>query len=287
MKKLFLFRATTFFVLFFITFFLTAFIFLPTTFAAVGAVSTATGGSGRGAIEPIDGVLLNPATISDLPSKHFSYNYSSDQWALTVVDNGQEAYLPAALKFIKTTNSVIDTQQLGLSFASRRWKKITVGMTVSMFEYTNYLSSTTEQKYRQTTADLAATYALATNFGVGFVANKIGSSQIDLAENLQTQKTLALGLSYTYQKFARLRFDIESAPENKTDRLVYMLGLENYLNDWVVFRLGYQNNNVLVKNYFTTGIGFAGPQFGLHYAYFSNTADKTEDKHLFDIGIPF
>ena len=35
------------------------------------------------------------------------------------------------------------------------------------------------------------------------------------------------------------------APENKTDRLVYMLGLENYLNDWVVFRLGYQNNNVL------------------------------------------
>jgi len=257
----------------------------------VGAVSTATGGTGRGAVEAIDGVLLNPATISDLPSKNFSYNYSQDHWALSVTDNGQEVYLPAALKFIKTKTATLDTQQMGLSLASRRWSKMAFGATASMLEYTHYLSgslsSRTEKKLRQTSLDVAATLALATNLGLGFVASKVSSSPVDLAENLQIQKTLALGLSYTYQNFARLRFDIESAPDNKTDKLVYMLGLENYLNDWVIFRLGYQNNNVLSKNYFTAGVGFTGPQFGLHYAYISNNANKSEDQHLFDLGIPF
>jgi len=261
------------------------------TFAAVGAVSTATGGSGRGAVEPVDGILLNPATISDLPSQNFSYNYSENHWALTVTDNGEDVYLPAAFKFVKTKNSLLDSQQLGLSLASRRWKKIAFGGTASMIEYTNYLSNTAEQKLRQTTLDLAATYSLAQNLGLGLVANKVSSSPVDLADNLMLispiQKTTAVGLSYTYQNFARLRFDIESAPENKTDKLVYMLGLENYLNDWVVFRLGYQNNNVVSKNYFSSGLGFAGPQFGLHYAYISNTADKSEDQHLFDLAVPF
>ena len=98
---------------------------------------------------------------------------------------------------------------------------------------------------------------------------------------------MALGLSYTYQNFARLRFDAESAPDNKTDKLNYMLGLENYINDWIVFRFGFQSNKIVLKDYLTAGMGFSGPQFGIHYAYISNTADKSEDKHLIDLGVPF
>lgn len=268
-------------------YFLLAFLFTFKTFALVGAVSSATGGTGRGAVEPIDGILLNPATVSDLPTKNFSVNYSADAWAMTVTDNGRDVYLPAALRFVKSKALTTDTQQLGLSFASRRWKKFAIGGTGSMMEYTDSLTGTTEQKYRQTTLDLAATYAAATNFGIGFVANKLASSKTTLNEALQAQQTLALGLSYTYQNFARIRFDIESAPENQTDRLNYMLGFENYVNDWVVVRMGVQQNKVLAKDYVSAGLGFAGPQFGLHYAFISNTADKTEDKHLIDLGFPF
>lgn len=254
---------------------------------AIGAVSTATGGTGRGAVEPVDGILLNPATISDLPHKNFSINYSVNHWALTVSDNGQEAFLPAAFKFVSTKDERYETQQLGLSFASWRKKKITVGGSVSMVEYTDHLSAMTEQKYRQSTLDLAATYALAPTLGIGFVATKVGASKIELEEEAQVQQTMALGFGYTYQNFARLKFDVESAPKNKTDKLVYMIGLENYINDWIVFRIGYQNNNVVNKNYFSTGLGFAGPQFGLHYAYISSLSDKSEEKHLIDLGIPF
>lgn len=263
------------------------FLFSVNSFAVVGAVSTATGGSGRGAVEPVDGLLLNPAIISDLPTKNFSVNYSPDQTALIVSDNGQDSYFPAALSFLRTKAPVVDTQQLSLSFATPRWKKIAIGGTGSMVEYTNYFAAGIEQKYRQSTFDLGTTVAFTKNFGIGIVAKKIASGSSALPENLQIQKTVGFGMSYTYQNFARLRLDVESAPDNKTDKLVYMGGLENYINDYMVFRLGFQSNQVTVKDYFSAGLGFTGPQFGLHYAFISNVADKTEDKHLIDLGIPF
>lgn len=257
------------------------------TFAFIGAVSTATGGTGRGAVEPVDGILLNPAIISDLPNKALSLNYSTDQWGLVVTDNGKDAYFPAALQFIKTSTNQIDTQKLAISFATPRWYKVAFGATAAMLEYTNFVSPSLESKYRQSTLDLAATLAISRDFGFGFVVNKVASSKVDLVENLQVQRTAAIGASYTYLNFARVRFDVESSADYKTDRLNYMYGLENYINDFIVFRLGYQNNNVINKNYVSLGAGFAGPQFGLHYAYTSNTTDSSDIKHLIDLAVPF
>ena len=142
-------------------------------------------------------------------------------------------------------------------------------------------------KYRQTVADLGATYAVSKNFAFGAVVYKLASSKTDLSSDLQKQNSIGLGMSYTYQNFVRFRFDIESAPECKEDRLVYMSGMETFLNDWMVLRFGYQNNNVLSKNFTSVGLGFSGPQFGFHYAYLSNPADRQDDRHSVDLGIPF
>ena len=267
--------------------FITAQVFCLNVFDAVGAVTTATGGSGRGAVEPVDGVLLNPAIISDLPMKNFSVNYSLDQQAISISDNGKDAYFPAAFVFQRLTTDTIDTKQLGISVATYRWHRLVVGANFSVIDYLDHTVPGFEHVYHQPAADLGSSLAVTDNFGMGLVFNKIASNKVDLAENLQTQKTTALGISYIFQGFARFRFDVESAPENKTDRLVYMAGMENFINDWIVIRTGYQNNNVLNKNFISAGVGFAGPQFGLHYAYISNPADKTEDKHLIDLGIPF
>lgn len=270
-----------------VSFFAALIFFQTQLLAAIGAVSTATGGSGRGAVEPVDGVFLNPAMISDLSKKNFSFNYSAEQWGLAIVDNGADSYFPAALTMVRTDTSNLDTQQVALSLATTRWKRVSLGLTASMYEYVELGTGNIEQKYRQGVFDAGLTLAITPNFGFGIVGKKINSGKINLAENLQTQKTTAAGISYTYQKFARFRLDVETAPDNKTDRLVYMTGLENYVNDWLVFRLGYQNNNVIDKDYITAGAGFAGPQFGLHYAFISNTSTKSEDKHLIDLTVPF
>lgn len=265
-----------------------AFALLPNSAKAfTGAVSTATGGTGRGAVEPVDGVYLNPSIIADLPHKNFAVNFSADKWALSISDNGEDAYFPAAMHFVSQASETLSVQQLGLTFATPRFKKISLGLTASMIEYDQHITSTGQLTFRQSTLDLGFSFAFNKNFGFGLVANRVVASKIQLAENLQLASTVSMGMSYTYRDFARLRFDIESGPKNSTDRLAYMAGIENYLSDWMVFRLGYKNDNVVSKNYITSGLGFAGPQFGLHYAFISNPANRTEDQHLIDLGIPF
>lgn len=253
--------------------------------AMTGAVSSATGGTGRGAAEPIDSILLNPSIVSQLPTKFFSFNYNKDRWGITLADNGKEALFPAALAFVKTDLDLMKTQQAALVLSYPVWKNISIGTNISFLEYSPQ-QVVSEPKFRQTISDFGISY-ITKDLGLGFVANKVFSSDSDLADALEVQKTLGLGISYTYMNFIRFRFDTETAPDNKTDRLVYMGGLETYMNDWVIFRLGYQNNNVAKKNYATAGLGFAGPQFGLHYGYISNTADSSDDKHSIDLGIPF
>lgn len=255
--------------------------------ATIGAVSTATGGSGLAAVEPVDGLLKNPAFIRDILNRNFAFNYGPDQWALTVSDNAPDSLFPAALQIINTRETNMNTQKLGLTFAAPRLKTLVVGATAAMVSYDHNPNLTTAEKFHQGVVDVGATLAITRDIGIGFVANRVSATKIDLPETLQLQKTMALGLSYTYGNFVRLRFDVESGPNNVTDRLIYMAGMENFINDWIVARFGYQNNNVVAKNYGSMGLGFVGPQFGLHYAYISDVSGGRDQKHLIDLAIPF
>ena len=268
--------------------FLVFFFGLSANASEIGAVSTATGGGGFGAVEPVDGILKNPAFLRDLPNRNFSFNYAQDIWALSISDNSQESLFPAGLQM--TSEKVSDqlrTQKLGLNFSPPRLGPITMGATASLVSYDSQPTPFQTEQFQQAVLDVGLTYALSRDFGLGLTANRISSSNVKLAENLQLQKYAAFGLSYTYENFIRLRLDAETAPEYKTDKLVYMVGMENYMNDWVVLRLGYRNDNVVLKDYFSAGLGFTGPQFGLHYAYIADVADSGSAKHLIDLAIPF
>lgn len=251
-----------------------------------GSVSMATGGTGRGTAEPTDSVLLNPAIVAQIPTKYFSFNYSKDQMGLIISDNGREALFPAALAFNRIELDHLQTQTIGLSLAYSPIPKLSFGLGVGLIEY-SFDNSATEQKLRQTSGDFGMTYAFHKYLAIGIVAYKAFSSKSDLDSSLQKQKSIGAGMNYTYESFARFRFDVESGPDNKMNRMIYMSGLETYMNDWIVLRMGYQNNNVLSKNFITAGLGFAGPQFGLHYAYLSNPADSDDNRHSVDLGIPF
>ena len=252
----------------------------------IGSVSAATGGTGRGTVEPVDGVLLNPASVAQIKSKFFSFNYSKEQMGVTISDNGREALFPAAIAYVSSEKDNLKTQDIAVVLAYSVLPQLSFGTTLSMVEYVQS-GLITEQKYRQTVGDLGVSYMVTKEISLGAVSNKAFSSKSDLDPQLQKQKSIGLGGNYTYQNFVRFRFDIESAPENKTDHLIYMAGIETFLNDWIVARVGYQNNNVVAKNFVTAGVGFSGPQFGIHYAYLTNVADQNEDRHSVDLGIPF
>lgn len=269
--------------------------FLATTsiysfcFAAMtstGAISSATGGTGRGAAEAVDSVLLNPSIVANLPSKFLSANYNKERWALTISDNGREALFPAAISFVRSDINEFKIQQLALSLAYAINKRISIGTTISMYEY-DQTAQHIDIKNRQTNSDIGIMLIPFANSGIGLTANNIAQSETELSKELQPAKTLGIGTHYTYQSFARFRFDVESAPEYKTDQLVFMGGIETLMTDFIILRFGYQNNNVIKKNFSSAGLGFAGPQFGLHYSYNANVADNSDYKHSIDLGIPF
>ena len=66
-----------------------------------GSVSMATGGTGRGTVEPTDGTLLNPAIVAQIPTKYMSFNYTKDHTQVAISDNGRDALFPAALSFVR------------------------------------------------------------------------------------------------------------------------------------------------------------------------------------------
>jgi hypothetical protein len=255
---------------------------LPVT----GTVSMSTGGTGRGTVEPTDSVLLNPAIVAQIPTSYISLNYTRDQYGITISDNGKEALFPAAVAFNRSNVNDVKTQDMTLVVAYSPKPKLSFGIGASLVEY-SLDNSANDQKYNQTVADLGMTYAFTKDFAFGVVAYKAFSSQTDFNQALQKQRTVGAGMNYTYLNFVRFRYDIESAPDNKFNRLIFMSGLETFLNDWMILRLGYQNNNVVSKNFLSAGIGFAGPQFGFHYGYLTNPADHADDRHSVDLGIPF
>jgi hypothetical protein len=131
--------------------FVTFSVFLISTLsqATIGAVSTATGGSGLAAVEPVDGLLKNPAFIRDILNRNFSFNYAPDQWAITVSDNAPDSLFPAALQMINTRETNMNMQKLGLTFAAPRMKSLVVGATAAMVSYDHNPNLTTAEKFHQ------------------------------------------------------------------------------------------------------------------------------------------
>lgn len=251
----------------------------------MGSVSAATGGTGVGTVEPTDSVLINPATIAQIPTKYFSLGYSEPRWGVTISDNGKESLFPAALGYFQYNNDFVKRKDISVGVAYPITKSFAVGANVLFLEYEEKTSAA--NTHRQTAGDIGATYAINSNFAFGVLFKSLFSSNTDLAEALQRQQTTAAGMNYTFDNLSRFRFDIESNSKNKMDRLVFKYGVESFLNDWIVLRLGYQNNNVVSKNYQTAGLGFVGPQFSFHYAYLANVADSSDYRHSVDLGVPF
>ena len=252
-------------------------------FQPMGAVSGATGGSGAGSNDIIDGVFVNPATIALFGHKNFAASYSKEHLNVQFTDNGKDALFPAALLYTSNNLSGFKTKAFHLTMASAWWNQLGFGVDASAREIT---INATAEKYSQTVISTGLFYQNQ-GFGVGLVSKNKPLTNTALTDDLDQTATAVIGFSYIYDDFAKLKFDIESAEDQKVNKLIYMAGIETYLNDWIVTRIGYRNDNVHSLNYFTAGIGFNGPQFGLNYAYQSEARTTTDPLHTVDLNIPF
>lgn len=243
------------------------------------STSAATGGTGRATVEPGDVSFLNPGTMVHLKGRHFFSSFAENQFAASLSDNTKDSAMPAAFAFVKKTSDVslgkLEESDMALTLAEFATEKWAMGVTGHYREQKLPNSS-----YRQTNADIGFIYTPRANIGVALVGYNLFGEDTGAPEELRRKTSAGAGFNYIHNRMVRFRLDATTESE-------VMGGLETYVNNFLVSRLGYYNDTNDNRELLTAGLGFNGPRFALNYAYEGNPKESGDYRHSVDLGIPF
>lgn len=268
--------------------FIYLFAFDLSSYAYTGAVSSATGGAGTGLVDLTESAFFNPATIPVYQRKQMAFSYSVNRFSVSLTDNGKEALFPASIAYEQTSNDLYKTKSYhlmsGYAYQTKKLGIFSIGTDLSLNEF-KWLNLDT--KYKLNKVSIGGFWQLDTSFSAGLTYKNKTLNDTELPDQIDQANSLNFGLAYIYQGFAQFRFDVEKIENQNTEALIYKIGLETFLNDWIITRFGYRNDNIHSMNFTTAGLGFAGPQFGLHYAYEVESKNTVDPLHVVDLSVPF
>ena len=258
---------------------------LAQSFENLGSVSTSLGGAGVGSVNLVDGAFNNPAAFPMFQQRAADMSYSKDTFRLSLADNGADALFPAMLGYSQSNIDELKVKAFYLGLGYLISRKISIGAN---FGFQETQVPTNNDKFRQNLADIGIMFRPNEWFTVGAVVKNQPMNDTDLADSMDNRPTQAVGFETKYDDLVNLRGEYEIGKNANSDqRSIVKGGMEIILNEWLQLRLGYQNNNIISQNYFTAGLGFGGPQFGLHYAYIKESEFKKETYHSIDLAVPF
>lgn len=251
-----------------------------------GSVSSATGGTGRAAVEAGDANYLNPATIVHLKGRHFYSSFAQTETALGLTDNSEESSVPASFAYLRKRvvtelSQNVDIQDMRLSLADFAYQQFAVGITGHLYQINDG-----ENHAQQINGDVGFSYTPAPQYGLGLVFYDVAGESKNLPAAYRLSPKIGFGFNYIYRSFLRLRADLVSAPNQNFNKPTYEIGYESYFNKWWVVRLGYQADKYSARDLMTAGLGLDLPRFTLNYGYQGDTKDSSH-RHSVDLGVPF
>ncbi len=258
-----------------------------------GPVSSAMGDSGRAIINPSECIYLNPACIAHYRGYETSVSFSNvgsllnDQkqasFGFSLADNTGEVLLPASFAYLKRrvkgeTGDRVNEINYQLSIARFLIPRLALGLG-----YQYGLREEEEGDEERQSGHLGFLYTPMHNLGLALVGYNL--AQIGYGE-----RSWALGLYYLHTQNWRLSFDVLFLPEGgESQRVNVGGGFETRLNDFVVFRLGFQESESLGGSSvgkWTSGLGVSLPRFQINYSYQEKRSQVGEETHSIDIKIP-
>src|SRR5688500_10317722 len=133
------------------------------------AISAATGGAGRAAIDIGEPSFSNPATLLHLRGNHFLYSQGQEEFAAAVSDNNKDNICPAGLAYFHKNSDLDGTpaiKDVRLTLADRigdsRWG---FGVTVHQFRV-----DTTDDTYTEINADVGIIFTPTPDWGLALVS---------------------------------------------------------------------------------------------------------------------
>lgn len=263
-----------------------------------GSVSAGAADTGRASIENSDAVYLNPAAIPHLQGFFFNLNHfnGSDSdvklnesgMAVTFLDNTPLSIVPASLGYvhqsIELDGQTTVNKDLAFGFGNFLMRQVTMGLT--WHQLTTQLDWA-DETYTQNNLHFGILMTPIDNLGLGFVFYDVLTASKDIPQEYRLKSRHALALNYIYQNLWRFRVEQESQLENKTQDPIWKIGIESFLGQFAILRLGWIQNQLTEKDYYTAGLGFQGPRFQINYAYQMNTKESQFNRHSIDFNIPF
>lgn len=264
--------------------------------AHVSSISAGTGSAGRAVTEPLENPYMNPAGLPFQKGYFFGAGLArlntetygaQDVFSLALTDNMPDTILPTSLAYTDGKNSNLG--ELG----RRRDFRLGIGnfynRNLALGFALNYrMSQSPVFNETQVGATIGALVPLRPEWTLGLVVeNAFSNSKNTLPEAERLDPTTALGLSYNYRKFMRLRADLISQAAHNWGNPIWAVGLENYWNRWLIVRIGGQVDTLKDTTAETAGVGFAGPKFELQYAFQNiRGPERSEGRHSIDLGLP-
>lgn len=257
-----------------------------------GAVTGATAQSGRAALDVADTPFLNPAGVRYMRGYHFASTYSSGslipevnqrQYSLSLTDNVDDTIIPTSLGFNETVQYTDDRKDVRkdfqLSFAYEAFPDVALGLTLG------YQDDSMTERYKQTKASIGGLWYANSNLAFAAVFEGLVPSEKNIPVEIRQRPSTHFGTSYLMRKVIRMKADLSTNSENSLSQPTLSTGVESFLTQWVIVRVGTQYNSELKKSLYTGGIGFQGPRFSANYAYMTESINN-QTRHAVDLNIP-
>ena len=256
-------------------------------------ISSALGNSGRAKINPSECVFLNPACLPHYRGyemslfgqwQDFTDQNTPNTFGFSLSDNGGLGVWPMSFAFLKRNlynpaynpespdqNNIQETGY-HLSLAKFIFKGFTFGVG---YHHTVYQIDDKKFPYQQ--LHFAVLYTPTSDIGLTAVAYNLftleGKKNVRFLGSHKAflEKSLALGGQYLLTKKWKFSVDGIYYPElPKGKKLQLGLGIENNLNDFLIFRLGFNKNLVFDSSHWSAGFGLDLPRFRIDYSYRKN-----------------
>jgi|GEM_PF-2250864 len=264
--------------------------------------SDGAGGAGIGAVNAADINYLNPAVLVHSFGRYFYTTGGSTRFAAGISEASKDVIMPASLAYFqefRNRDLKKGESDLGLAVQPMTVKDVSLALGdfisqsmaigITGHQYSVSFDDEKNQSVTRTLLDAGLLWSPLQNLGFGLVFYNIGfidKSEVFPAE-VRPLTRFAVGTHFLYKDFLRFRADLLSGDHNSMKGPTVMLGFEDYMKKWLIWRIGFQGNQDTGQQLGTTGLGFEGPRFVLNYAFQREMVVGDYSKHSIDLTFPF
>lgn len=261
----------------------------------IGAKSAGMGSTGRAAVEAVESLYLNPASIALMKDFHFgtsyqtgflSKDYSRSTYSFAVTDGTPGVLFPASFGYrmhsLNLAGRPAKEQEFRMATGYRLNRRLSLGLGGS------YIISDLSggRLFNQGNLHGGALFALLPNWGVSLtVDGLLDASDSNRPAVLDRPAQWAVGTQYLFRNLVRARWEtlVPIRTKGREQALAHHMGLGIVMQSNFSLSLGFSVDDFLGQNWSSAGLTWEGPRLKVAYSFQQESRQELGTRHLVDL----